>query len=62
MYIVTYYIVQLAHPTELQLVGVGVDFDSPLEGRRRKKNNPHLASGRKNDPTCLKFYDCLVGV
>ena len=29
------------------------------EGRRR---NPHLASSRRNDPTCLNFGDCLVGV
>ena len=28
------------------------------EGRR----NPHLASSRRNDPTCLNFGDCLVGV
>ena len=28
------------------------------EGRK----NPHLASGRRNDPTCLNFGDCLVGV
>ena len=30
------------------------------EGRR--KNNPHLAFSRRNDPTCLIFGDCLVGV
>ena len=52
--------------TQLQLVGVGVDFVFPLEeGRRRKKrkkNNPHLAFSRRNDPTCLIFSDCLVGV
>ena len=28
------------------------------QGRR----NPHLASSKRNDPTCLKFRDCLVGV
>ena len=27
-----------------------------------RKKNPHLASSRRNDPTCLKFDDCLVGV
>ena len=32
-----------------------------MEGRK-KKNNPHLASSRRNDPTCLKFGDCLLGV
>ena len=33
-------------------------------GRRRKegRRNPHLASSRRNDPTCLNFGDCLVGV
>ena len=53
--------------TQLQLLGVGVDFVFPLEegrkeGRRRKKkknNNPHLGSSRGCDSTCLKF---LVGV
>ena len=51
--------------TQLQLVGVGVDFVFPLEGRRRKKeevSNPHLALSRRNDPACLVFSDCLVGV
>ena len=53
--------------TQLQLVGVGVDFVFPLEeeGRRRKKkkkNNPHLAFSRRKDPTCLIFSGCLVGV
>ena len=28
---------ELADPTELQLVGVGVDFVFTLEGRRKKK-------------------------
>jgi len=33
------------------------------EGRRRKEGrNPHLAFSRRNDPTCLIFSDCLVGV
>ena len=35
-------------------------------GRRRKeeegRSNPHLAFSRRNDPTCLIFGDCLVGV
>ena len=35
-------------------------------GRKKKevgrKNNPHLAFSRRNDPTCLIFSDCLVGV
>ena len=46
--------------TQLQLVGVGVDFVFPLEEGRR--SNPHLAFSRRNDPTCLIFGDCLVGV
>ena len=51
---------QLANPTQLQLVWVGVDFVFPWkkEGRR---SNPHLASSRRNDPTCLNFGDCVVG-
>ena len=53
--------------TQLQLVGVGVDFVFPLEEGRKKeeeegRRNPHLAFSRKNDPTCLIFSDCLVGV
>ena len=54
---------QLANPTQLQLVRAGVDFVFPRkkkEGRRKK--NPHLASSRRIDPTCLKFGDCLVSV
>ena len=42
--------------TQLHLVGVGVDFVSPLEEEGRK-NNPHLAFSRRNDPTCLMFSD-----
>ena len=45
--------------TVLQLVGVGVDFVFPLEGRKEGRNNPHLGSSRGCDSTCLKF---LVGV
>ena len=51
--------------SQLQLIGVGVDFVFPLEGRKKKKegrNNPHLAFSRRIDPTCLIFVDCLVGV
>ena len=51
--------------TELQLVGVGVDFVFPLEEGRKKKEgrrNPHLAFSRSIDPTCLNFGDCLEGV
>ena len=43
--------------TQLQLVGVGVDFVFP-----RKKKSPHLASSRRKDPTCMNFDDCLLGV
>ena len=36
------------------------------EGRKKEeekgRNNPHLAFSRRNDPTCLNFGDCLVGV
>ena len=45
---------------------VGVDWkkkeEGRKEGRKKKNNNPHLAFSRKNDPTCLIFSDCLVGV
>ena len=44
--------------TQLQLVGVGVNFVFPLEGR---KKNPHLAFSKRNDPTRLIFGDYLVG-
>ena len=50
---------------KLQLVGVGVDFVFPLEEEGRKKEgrrNPRLAFSRRNDPTCLIFSDCFVGV
>ena len=37
-----------------------------MEGRKEeeegRKNNPHLASSRSDDPTRLKFGDSLVGV
>ena len=35
-------------------------FSHRKEGKRRK--NPHLASIRGNDPTCLNFGECLAGV
>ena len=44
---------------------VGVDFVFPRKKKegRKQKNNPHLASSRRNGPICrLKFGDCLVGV
>ena len=59
---------QLANPTQLQLVGEGVDFvfqGKTEKGRKKEEEegrNPHLASSRRNDPTCLNFGDCLVGV
>ena len=49
---------QLADPTQLQVVGVGVDF---VFWRKEGRKNPHLASSRRNDPSCLNFGDCLVG-
>ena len=57
--------------TQVQLVGVGVDFVFPLEEEgRKKKNNPHLGSSRGCDSICLKFLvgvwkvfgNCLAGV
>ena len=56
---------QLVDPTQLQLVGVVVAVVFPLEeeeGRKEGRNNPHLVFKRRNDPTCLNFGDCLVGV
>ena len=55
---------QLANPTQLQLVGVGVDFVFPQEGRRRKEGtkNPHLASSSWIGPRSLNFGNCLMGV
>ena len=58
---------QLADPTQLQLVGKGDDFVFPWRKKKKKKKeeegrNPHLASSRRIDPTCLNFGDCLVGV
>ena len=54
---------ELANPTEFQLDGVGVDFvflcHNKKEGRR---NNPHLASNRRNGPICLKSGGLPVGV
>ena len=29
---------------------------------RRRQLDPHLASSRRNDTTCLNFADCFVGV
>ena len=53
---------QLANPTQLQLVGEGVDFVFPWKKKKEGRNNPHLASSRRNDPICLKFGGCPVGV
>ena len=52
---------QLANPTQLQLVGVGVDFVF-LRKEEEEGRNPHLASSRRNDPTCLNFGSYLVDV
>ena len=51
--------------TQLQLVGLEVDFVFPLEEgmkEEERRKNPHLAFSRRNDPTCLNFSDCIVGV
>ena len=64
MYIFCQTQLQLADPTQFQLVVVGVDFVFPLEEEEeegRRRNNPHLAFSRRNDPTCLHFADCLLG-
>ena len=50
---------QLAKPTQFQLVGKGVDFVFPR--KKKEGRNPHLASSKRNDPKCLNFSDCLVG-
>ena len=60
-------LLQLADPTQLKLVGVGVDFVFPKEGRKEdgrkeERKNPQLASSRMHGPTCLNFSYCLVGV
>ena len=48
--------------TLLQLDGVGVDFVFACHNKNKKNKNPHLASARRNGPTCLKFSSCPVGV
>ena len=48
---------ELADPSELQLDGEGGDFVFPCHNK-----NPHLASTRKNGPTCLTFGGISVGV
>ena len=53
---------QLENPTQLQLVRVGVDFVFPQKKKEEGRRNPHLAFSRRNDPTCLTFGYCLVGV
>ena len=54
---------QLANPTQLQLVGVGVDFVFPRKKEEGRKN-PQLNSRKRNDPTCLNFGDlyCVTGL
>ena len=52
----------LANATQLQLVGVGVDFSHGKKEGRKEGRNPPLASSRRIGPTCLNFGDCLVGV
>ena len=60
--LVKLYYLHLANPTQLQLIGVGVDFVFPRKKKEGRRTNPHLAFSRRNDPTCLIFGDCLVGV
>ena len=33
-----------------------------MEEEEEEGRNPHLAFSRRNDPTCLNFADCVVGV
>ena len=50
---------QLADPTQLQLIGIGVDFVFP------RKKNPHLAFSRLNDSlggVWILSEKCLAGV
>ena len=56
------YIFAKLNPTQLQLVGLGVDFVSLRKKKEGRRINPHLPFSRRNDPTCLIFGDCLVGV
>ena len=51
---------QLENPTQLQLVGEGVDFVFPWK-KKEGRNNPHLASSRRNAPTRLNFGDLSCG-
>ena len=53
---------QLANPTQLQLVGEGVDFVFPRIMKEGRRNNPHLAPSRRNGPKCLNFCGCLEDV
>ena len=47
----------------LQRLGVRVDFVFPQKKKKEEgRKIPHLAASRMNDPTCLNFGDCLVGV
>ena len=56
---------KFADPTQLRLAGVGVDFVFLQEGIRRegrRRKNRNLALSRRNEPSCLNYGDCLVGV
>ena len=48
---------ELADPSELRLDGEEVYFVFPCHNK-----NPHLASTRKDGPTCLKFVGIPLGV
>ena len=55
---------------KLKLVGVGVGLCFHMSRKKTPStlqenpihNNPHLASSRRNDLTCLNFGDCLMSV
>ena len=57
---------ELADPTQLQLVRVGVEFVLPCHNPWNTSSaawkNPHLASTRGNYPTCWKFGGCPLDV
>ena len=46
----------------LATTSLGGDLARYHECKKEGRNNPHLASSRRNDPTCLNFSDSLVGV
>ena len=58
--------IKLADPTQLQFVGVGVDFVFPCHKKTKNEEgrNPHLSSIRGNDPKSVLLVSdvCLDSV